>query len=73
MAMPSDIFPFFKEIKSKWQYVPDPKLEEYYAPATETYYHLSGDCDDYSIFMASCILAVGGGSQACQDNWTYLS
>jgi Ca2+/Na+ antiporter len=53
-------FSIFKEIKSKWQYVPDPKLEEYYAPATETYYHLSGDCDDYSIFMASCILAVGG-------------
>lgn len=53
-------FSVFKEIRSKWQYVPDPKLEEYYASATETFHHLSGDCDDYSIFMASCIMAIGG-------------
>lgn len=59
-------FSIFKEINSKWNYVYDPKSEEYYSKASETIKHLDfdntfkGDCDDHSILMAACIKAVGG-------------
>ncbi|HIP36801.1 MAG TPA: transglutaminase family protein [Crocinitomix sp.] len=59
-------FSIFKEINSKWNYVYDPKNEEYYAKASETIGQLNfdnsfkGDCDDHSILMAACIKAVGG-------------
>ncbi|MDT8308967.1 MAG: hypothetical protein RQ866_05515, partial [Bacteroidales bacterium] len=53
-------FSIFKTIRNSWIYIPDPKGEEYYAKASETIDHLSGDCDDYSIIMAACIRAVGG-------------
>jgi hypothetical protein len=52
-------FSIFSEVV-KWNYIPDPVGEEYYAKASETMHHLSGDCDDYSILMAACIKAVGG-------------
>lgn len=52
-------FSIFSEIV-KWNYIPDPVGEEYYAKASESMQHLSGDCDDYSILMAACIKAVGG-------------
>ncbi|MGM5631122.1 transglutaminase domain-containing protein [Apibacter raozihei] len=50
----------FKEINSRWTYVNDPVGQEYYAKASESIKTLSGDCDDHSILMASCIRAVGG-------------
>jgi hypothetical protein len=53
-------FSIFKVINNKWNYVSDPSNEEYYAAASETIDHLSGDCDDYAIVMAACIKAVGG-------------
>lgn len=53
-------FSIFKEINSRWTYIFDPSNSEYYAPAYETIIHLSGDCDDYSITMTSCISAIGG-------------
>lgn len=53
-------FAVFKKIKENWNYVDDPKGQEYIAAASETVYHLSGDCDDHAIFMAACIRAVGG-------------
>lgn len=53
-------FSIFKEINTRWQYVYDPSNSEYYAPAWESIMHLSGDCDDYSIVMSSCIEAIGG-------------
>lgn len=52
-------FSIFKEVV-QWTYIPDPVGEEYYAYASETIHHLSGDCDDYSILMAACIKAIGG-------------
>jgi hypothetical protein len=52
-------FSIFAEVV-QWNYIPDPVGEEYYAKASETIHHLSGDCDDYSILMAACIKAVGG-------------
>lgn len=53
-------FSIFKEINTRWQYVYDPINSDYYASARESIMHLSGDCDDHSIVMASCIMAVGG-------------
>lgn len=53
-------FAVFKEINENWNYVNDPKGNEYFAKASETVKHLSGDCDDHSILMAACIKAIGG-------------
>ncbi|MGI9191204.1 MAG: hypothetical protein ACR2IL_03715 [Chitinophagaceae bacterium] len=50
----------FKEIKSNWNYINDPRSREYYARASESAILMGGDCDDYSIFMASCIQSIGG-------------
>ena len=50
----------FKEIKNNWEYVSDPKSREYFARASETVKTVAGDCDDYSIFVAACIKAIGG-------------
>ncbi len=53
-------FAVFKEINTKWNYVSDPKESEYIAQATESLKYFSGDCDDHSILMASCIKSIGG-------------
>jgi len=56
-------FAVFKEINSKWNYVNDPDSRNYFAKASESVLHLSGDCDDHTILMAACIKAVGGTSR----------
>lgn len=56
-------FAIFKEIKSRWNYINDPKSREYYARASESAILMGGDCDDYSILMASCIQSIGGISR----------
>jgi len=53
-------FAVFKEINENWNYVSDPKGREYFAKASESIIHLSGDCDDHAILMAACIRAIGG-------------
>ncbi|WP_333694808.1 transglutaminase family protein [Flavobacterium sp.] len=53
-------FAVFKEIRNRWNYVNDPKGQEYIAHASESLIHFSGDCDDHAILMAACIRAVGG-------------
>lgn len=59
-------FSIFKEVMSKWNYVYDPKGEEYYSKTSVTLQQLKddgkfkGDCDDYSILMAGLFTAVGG-------------
>ncbi|MDN5204389.1 hypothetical protein QQ008_23555 [Fulvivirgaceae bacterium BMA10] len=59
-------FSIFKEINEKWIYVADPKDEEYFASPAETIEHLTidgkfnGDCDDYTILIASCLKNIGG-------------
>lgn len=51
----------FNYCYNKWRYVNDPKGEEYVASASESIYNsLIGDCDDFAVLMASCMLAVGG-------------
>lgn len=58
----------FKEIKNNWEYVSDPISREYFAKASESIDHLSGDCDDYSILMAACIKAIGGTPRLIHTN-----
>ncbi len=53
-------FAIFKEINSRWNYVNDPKGEDYYAAASETIRHLAGDCDDHAVLMSACIKSIGG-------------
>ena len=53
-------FAIFKEIKSRWNYVSDPKGREYIASASESLQHFSGDCDDHAILMAATLRAIGG-------------
>jgi hypothetical protein len=52
-------FSIFK-VMSSWEYVSDPRGEEYFASASESVSLMSGDCDDYSILMAAAIRAIGG-------------
>ena len=61
-------FAVFKEIHQKWDYVNDPKSKQYIAKATESLVHFSGDCDDHSILMVSCIRAIGGVSRLVHTN-----
>jgi len=61
-------FAIFKEIHQKWNYVSDPKSKQYIAKATESLIHFSGDCDDHSILMVSCIRAIGGTSRLVHTN-----
>lgn len=52
-------FAIFKKINSSWNYVEDPQSKEYFARASESAKALAGDCDDYSILMASCLQSIG--------------
>ncbi len=59
----------FKEVKSRWNYVYDPKGDEYYSRTSVSLNQLDddnklkGDCDDYSILLAGLFTAVGGEVQ----------
>lgn len=53
-------FAVFKEVRDHWRYVNDPNNREYIARASESVRHFSGDCDDHAVFMAACIMAIGG-------------
>ena len=61
-------FAVFTEIQNRWNYVNDPKGEEYIAKASESLQHFSGDCDDHAILMAACIRAVGGTPRLISTN-----
>lgn len=57
---PGQICEIFDYCFKKWRYVNDPKGHEYVARASESIAsYLTGDCDDFAILMASCLLAVG--------------
>ena len=57
---PGQICEIFEYCYKKWRYVNDPNGHEYVARASETIAsYLTGDCDDFAILMASCLLAVG--------------
>lgn len=48
-----------KYIKDNYKYVRDPNGFDYFAPPQESIRLLAGDCDDYSIMMASTLIAIG--------------
>lgn len=63
-------FAIFKSINSHWNYVPDPKGQEYFSKASRTIANrdkekglFSGDCDDHAIMMAACMEAVGADAR----------
>lgn len=49
-----------KYVKENYKYVSDPSGFDYFAPPSESIALMAGDCDDYSILMASVIKAIGG-------------
>ena len=53
-------FAVFKEINSRWNYVNDPKGQEYFATGSESLLYFSGDCDDHAILMCAAIKSIGG-------------
>ncbi len=58
----------FKKINENWNYVSDPKDEEYIAKASESVKLLAGDCDDHSILMAAAIKSIGGTPRLIYTN-----
>ncbi len=63
-------FAIFKSINSRWNYVPDPKGQEYFSKASRTIANrdkekglFSGDCDDHAIMMAACLESVGADAR----------
>lgn len=48
-----------KYIKDNYKYVRDPNGFDYFAPPQESIVLMAGDCDDYSILMASTLKAIG--------------
>ena len=53
-------FAVFKEINKRWNYVNDPKGQEYFAKGNESLLYFSGDCDDHAILMCAAIKSIGG-------------
>jgi hypothetical protein len=53
-------FAVFKEINNRWNYVNDPKNDDYIASASESLNYFAGDCDDHSILIAASVKAIGG-------------
>jgi len=53
-------YSLFKHIRNNWKYVNDPLGMDYYSPPIESMELMAGDCDDYSILLASSIMAIGG-------------
>ncbi|MDR2410683.1 MAG: transglutaminase-like domain-containing protein [Bacteroidales bacterium] len=52
-------FSLLKYIKENFKYVSDPSNFDYFAPPQESIKLMAGDCDDYSILLASVLKAIG--------------
>lgn len=52
-------FSLFKYIRENFKYVADPSDFDYFAPPQESIKLMAGDCDDYSIMMASVLKSIG--------------
>jgi len=54
-------FDMWDYLQKNWVYANDPKGPEYISKASDTIKAgLRGDCDDYSVFLSSLILSLGG-------------
>ncbi|MCK5023569.1 MAG: transglutaminase domain-containing protein [Candidatus Aenigmarchaeota archaeon] len=58
-APATKIFGVHNEIANNIHYVSDPRRDEYVATPTETWDTQGGDCDDFSVLLASMYEAVG--------------
>ena len=52
-------FSLLNYIKKNYKYVSDPSDFDYFAPPQASMQLMAGDCDDYSILMASVLKAIG--------------
>jgi len=53
----------WEKIYNNWVYVSDPPNSTFdFTPASHTiaYYNFRGDCDDFAVLVAACIVAIGG-------------
>jgi hypothetical protein len=55
----SKVFGIFREVSTKVSYVSDPRKDDYVANPLETWESGGGDCDDFSVLLASMYEAVG--------------
>lgn len=56
-------------VRGEWQYVNDPRGNEYFATASESIENeFAGDCDDYSIVLVSMIQAIGGDARVVMSD-----
>jgi hypothetical protein len=55
----------FKFLYNNWKYVNDPVGQDYVARASESIcqLHFKGDCDDFAVAMAACVLSIGGNAR----------
>jgi hypothetical protein len=45
---------------SRWEYIDDPFMKDYFSPASYSLNQRRGDCDDFAICLAAAMQAVGG-------------
>jgi hypothetical protein len=58
-APATKIFGVYNEVSNRIYYVSDPRKDEYVAGPIETWNAMGGDCDDYSVLLASMYEAIG--------------
>ncbi|MEE9323405.1 MAG: transglutaminase-like domain-containing protein [Candidatus Aenigmarchaeota archaeon] len=58
-APATKVFGIYNEVSNRVYYVSDPRKDEYIADPMETWDAKGGDCDDFSILLASLYEAVG--------------
>lgn len=58
-APATKVFGIYNEVSNRIYYVSDPRKDEYVAKPMETWDAMGGDCDDFSILLASLYEAVG--------------
>ncbi|UCC91915.1 MAG: transglutaminase domain-containing protein [Candidatus Aenigmatarchaeota archaeon] len=58
-APATKVFGIYNEVSNRIYYVSDPRRDEYIAKPLETWDARGGDCDDFSILLASMYEAVG--------------
>lgn len=58
-APATKVFGIYNEVSNRIYYVSDPRKDEYVADPLETWNDMGGDCDDFSILLASLYEAIG--------------
>jgi len=58
-APATKVFGVYNEISNRIYYISDPRKDEYVADPIETWDAMGGDCDDFSVLLASMYEAIG--------------